>query len=54
MRSNRHEMLDEVLLARRRADFAASAALLCAVERKWRALDIAAVRDGHEHIFFDD
>jgi hypothetical protein len=40
--------------ARARADFAAPAAPLGAIERERRALDIAAVRDGDEDVLFDD
>ena len=47
-------MLDEILFGGGRADLAAAAALLRAIERKRRALEVAAVRDGDEHIFFDD
>ena len=49
-----HQVLDEVLLAGGRADLAAPAAPLRAVERERRALDVAAVGDGDEHVFFDD
>src|SRR5208282_886015 len=48
------EMLDEIFLGGGRANLAATAALLRAVERQRSALDIAAVRDGDELILFDD
>ena len=48
------EVLDEVLFGGGRADFAAAAALLGAVERERSALDIAAVGDGDELVLFDD
>src|SRR5580704_694196 len=48
------EMLDEVLFGGGRADLSAATALLRAVERERGALDVAAVRDGDEDIFFDD
>ena len=48
------EMLDEVLFGGGRANLAAAAALLRAIERERGALDVAAVRDGDEHILFDD
>ncbi len=54
MRADRHQVLDEVLFAGGRADFAATAAPLRAIERERRALDIAAVSDGDQHVFFDD
>ena len=54
MSANRHQVFDEVVLAGGCADFAAPAAALGAVERERRALDIAAVGDGDEHVFFDD
>ena len=51
---DRHQMLDEILLGRSRADLAAAAAPLGAVERQRGALDITAMGDGDQHILFDD
>ena len=51
---DRDQLLDEIFLAGGRADLAAAAAPLRAIERKRSALDIAAVRDGDQHVFFDD
>ena len=54
MRRHAHQMLDEILLAGGRADLAAAAAPLRAIERQRRALDVAAVSDRDEHVLFDD
>src|SRR5208283_653345 len=54
MRTDRHQMFDEILFAGGRADFAAAAAALRAIERERGALDIAAVRDSDQHVFLDD
>ena len=48
------EMFDEILFGGSRADLAAAAALLRAIERERGALDVAAVSDGDELILFDD
>jgi hypothetical protein len=45
-------MLDEIFFGGGRANLAAAAALLRAVERERGALDVAAVRDGDELILF--
>ena len=54
MRADGHQVFDEVGLAGGCADFAAPAAALGAIERERCALDIAAVRDGDQHVFVDD
>src|SRR5271170_228598 len=47
-------MLDEIELAGGRADLAAAAAALSAIERERRPLDIAAMRNRDQHVFLDD
>ena len=54
MRRDALEALDEILISRARADFAASAAALRAIKRERGALDVTAVGDGHQHVFLDD
>ena len=47
-------MLDEIVLARFRADAALAAARLMAVDVHRRALDVARVADGDGHFFVFD
>src|ERR1019366_5478888 len=48
------EMFDEIFFGGGRANLAAAAALLRAIERERGALDVAAVRDGDEDVLLDD
>ena len=54
MGTGHHQMLDEILFAGIRTDLAASPALLGTIKRQRSALDIAAIGDGHQRVFFDD
>ena len=54
VRRGDEQVLDEVLLARRRADLASSAAALRPVEAHGVPLDVALVRDRDDHVLFDD
>src|ERR1019366_1495259 len=54
MRRDALKMFDEIFFGGGRADLAAAAALLRAIERKRSALEVAAVRDGDQHVLLDD
>src|SRR2546427_244609 len=54
VRRGDEQVLDEVLLARRRPDLATTAAALRPVEAHGVPLDVALVRDGDDHVLFDD
>src|SRR5690606_834083 len=48
------ELVDEIVARRLHPAVAFAAALLRLVGRKWRALDVAGVRDGDDHVLFLD
>ena len=54
MRRGDEQLRDEVFVLGRRAGDAAAAALLRAVRGHRVALDVAAVRDGDDHVLFGD
>jgi len=54
VRGRDKEVFDEILLFRHNARRALAAPLLRAIQRDRIALDIAAVRDHHDHVFFDN
>ena len=54
VRRRDEEVLDEILFLERRAVVTAPAAPLLLVRRDRRALDVAGVRDGDDHLLFGD
>src|SRR5213075_1798627 len=54
VRRGDEDLLDEVLVARRRARLAAAAAPLRAIEGDRIALHVALVAEGHHHVLFGD
>ena len=54
VRRGDEEMLDDVLFLRLHADAAFAAAALRAIHRQRRALDVAAARDGDDHVLVGD
>ncbi len=54
MRGRHEQGRDEILVLHRHAAAALAAPALCPVFRQRRALDVAAVRDRHDHVFAGD
>ena len=54
VRRGDEEVLDDVLFLRLHADAAFAAAVLRAIERQRRALDVAAARHGDDHVLVGD